>query len=95
MADDRSNVPGLDRAVGETKKQAAEVAQEVSGAAQDLYDQAKESTSRVATSTKKAARNSAQAFERALRDTVENQPYTAVLIGVAVGWLVGRMHRPL
>jgi ElaB/YqjD/DUF883 family membrane-anchored ribosome-binding protein len=95
MAENRSSSGGLDRALGNTKKQAAGVVQEVSDAAQDLYDQAIESTSRVATSAQKAARRSANSFEKALRDTIENQPYTAVLIGVAVGWLLGRTHRPL
>ena len=34
-------------------------------------------------------------FERALKNTVETQPYTAVAIALGIGWLLGRMHRPL
>jgi len=68
------------RAVREAKKQAGEV----SDSAQDLYGQAVDSASRTAGS-----------FERALRNTVENQPYTAVAIALGLGWLFGRMHRPL
>jgi hypothetical protein len=55
----------------------------VSDAAQDLYNQAVDSASHTAGS-----------FERALRHTIENQPYTAVAIALGLGWLFGRMHRP-
>jgi ElaB/YqjD/DUF883 family membrane-anchored ribosome-binding protein len=70
----------LNRAIRDAKKQAGEV----SDAAQDLYDQAVDSASQTAGS-----------FERVLRNTIENQPYTAVAIALALGWLFGRMHRPL
>jgi ElaB/YqjD/DUF883 family membrane-anchored ribosome-binding protein len=30
-----------------------------------------------------------------LRDTIETQPYTAVFVALGIGWLLGRMHRPL
>jgi hypothetical protein len=30
-----------------------------------------------------------------LRNTIEKQPYTAVAIALGLGWLFGRMHRPL
>jgi ElaB/YqjD/DUF883 family membrane-anchored ribosome-binding protein len=63
----------LDRAIGEAKKQAAQVAD-------------------VATT---AVRKTAGSFEVALRELVETQPYTAVGVALAVGWLLGRMHRPL
>jgi len=33
-------------------------------------------------------------FANALRDTVESQPFTAVIIAFGLGWLWGRMHRP-
>ena len=33
-------------------------------------------------------------FERAFRNAVETQPYTAVAIALGLGWLFGRMHRP-
>jgi len=70
----------LNRAFRDAKKQAGEV----SDAAQDLYNQAVDSASHTAGS-----------FERALRNTIEKQPYTAVVIALALGWLFGRMHRPL
>jgi ElaB/YqjD/DUF883 family membrane-anchored ribosome-binding protein len=41
------------------------------------------------------ARDTTSSFEKALRNTIENQPYTAVAIALGLGWLLGRMHRPL
>ena len=46
-------------------------------------------------SASKAARKTAGSFERALKNTIETQPYTAVAIALGIGWLLGRMHRPL
>jgi len=69
----RQQEQGLDRAVGEAKRQASNVAD--------------------AAST--AARKTANSFETAAREIIENQPYTAVGIALAVGWLLGRMHRPI
>jgi uncharacterized protein involved in exopolysaccharide biosynthesis len=79
---DMSDSPNTDfnRAVREAKKQAGEV----SDAAQDLHGQAVDSASRTAGS-----------FERALRNTIEKQPFTAVAIALGLAWLFGRMHRPL
>ena len=45
--------------------------------------------------TTRAARKTAGSFEKALRNTIENQPYSAVVIALGLGWLFGRMHRPL
>jgi hypothetical protein len=30
----------------------------------------------------------------ALKNTIETQPYTAVIVAFGLGWLWGRMHRP-
>jgi hypothetical protein len=49
----------------------------------------------VADATTKAARKTSGSFERALRNTIENDPYTAVVVSLVIGWLFGRMHRPL
>jgi ElaB/YqjD/DUF883 family membrane-anchored ribosome-binding protein len=61
------------------KKQAGEVLD----AAQDVYGQAVDRASQTPGS-----------FEKALRHTIEAQPYTAVAIALGLGWLFGRMHRP-
>lgn len=95
MPESRTQNSDFNRAFGDAKKQAAGVAGEVSGAAQDLYGQAVDSASQVADATSRAARKTAGSFEKALRNTVENQPYTAVAIALGLGWLFGRMHRPL
>jgi ElaB/YqjD/DUF883 family membrane-anchored ribosome-binding protein len=65
------------------KKQAGGVANEVSDAASQVGDAATNS-----------ARKMANSFEKALRDTIENQPYMAVAIALGLGWLFGRTHRP-
>jgi hypothetical protein len=95
MPETRTPNSDLSRAFGEARKQAAGVAGEVSDAAQDLYGQAADSASQVADATTKAARKTTGSFEKALRNTIENQPYTAVVVALALGWLFGRMHRPL
>jgi ElaB/YqjD/DUF883 family membrane-anchored ribosome-binding protein len=95
MAESRNSTADFNRALGDAKKHAAGAAGEVSDAAQDLYGQAIDSASQVADATTKAARKTAGSFEKALRNTIETQPYTAVAIALGLGWLFGRMHRPL
>jgi ElaB/YqjD/DUF883 family membrane-anchored ribosome-binding protein len=95
MPESRTQNSDFNRAVGDAKKHASKAANEVSGAAQDLYDQARDSASQVAGATTTATRKTAGSFEQALRSTIENQPYTAVAIALGLGWLFGRMHRPL
>lgn len=95
MPENRSPNADFNRAFGEAKKHATSAADEVSSAAQDLYDQALDSANQAADATTTAARKTAGSFEQALRNTIENQPYTAVAIALGLGWLFGRMHRPL
>ncbi len=95
MPQTRSSTSDFNSAFGDAKKHAAGAAGEVSDAAQDLYDQARDSASQVADATSDAARKTAGSFEKALRKTIETQPYTAVVIALGLGWLFGRMHRPL
>jgi len=86
------------RAFGEARGHVGELAEQVTDAAQDLYGQARDSASQVADAASKTGKvvgKSASAFENALRYTIENKPYTAVAIGIGLGWLLGRMHRPL
>lgn len=105
MAEDRSGASGsrspsepFAKAFGDVKGQAAELADQVGSAAQDLYGQARDSASQVADAAGRSgefARKSASSIENALRETIENSPYTAVAIALGLGWLLGRMHRPL
>jgi ElaB/YqjD/DUF883 family membrane-anchored ribosome-binding protein len=57
-------------------------------------DEAKRQASNVADAANTAARKTANSLEMAARDFIESQPYTAVAIGVGIGWLLGRLHRP-
>jgi ElaB/YqjD/DUF883 family membrane-anchored ribosome-binding protein len=95
MAEPRNPNQDFNRAFGDAKKNAAGVAGEVSDAASELYGHARDSASQVADATASAARDTAGSFERALRRTIETQPYTAVAIALGLGWLLGRLHRPL
>ena len=95
MAQTTSKTTDFNRAFGDAKKQASGVADVVSGAAQDVYGQARESAAEVADTAQAAARNTVGSFERAIRNTIETQPYTAAAIALGIGWLLGRMHRPL
>jgi ElaB/YqjD/DUF883 family membrane-anchored ribosome-binding protein len=85
----------FNRAFGDAKRQAGGVADAMTDAAQDVYGQARDSASDVVDTARTAARKTAGSFERALRNTIENQPYTAVAIALGLGWLFGRTHRPL
>ena len=78
------------RAAGDVKAQVEGVVHQVKGTAQDLYGQALDSTSDFAG----AARETAFSFEKTLRNTIENQPYTAVAVSLGLGWFLGRLHRP-
>jgi uncharacterized protein YjbJ (UPF0337 family) len=82
---------GLGRVTGDTKSQVEGLAKQAAGAAEDLYGQARDSAADAAG----AARNSAASLEKWLRHTIETQPYTTALVAVGLGWLLGRMHRPL
>jgi uncharacterized protein YjbJ (UPF0337 family) len=82
---------GLGRFTGDTETQAEGVAKQVSGAAQDMYGQARD----VASDMAGAARGTASSFEKLLRNTIETQPYTSAFVALGIGWLLGRIHRPL
>jgi ElaB/YqjD/DUF883 family membrane-anchored ribosome-binding protein len=58
-------------------------------------EEAKRQASNVADAANTAVRKTANSFETAARELVENQPYTAIGIALAVGWFLGRMHRPI
>jgi len=58
-------------------------------------DETRRQASHVADAAGTAVRKSANSFETAAREVIENQPYTAVAIALAIGWLLGRLHRPL
>jgi uncharacterized protein YjbJ (UPF0337 family) len=75
---------GVGRATSDVKTQLQGKLDQVAGAAQDLYGQAAD-----------AARDTAVSFDKWLRTTIETQPYTTAIVALGIGWLLGRMHRPL
>jgi uncharacterized protein YjbJ (UPF0337 family) len=75
---------GAGRLTGDVKTQLQGKLDQAAGAAQDLYGQ-----------TADAARDSAVTFDKWLRNTIETQPYIAATVALGIGWLLGRMHRPL
>jgi uncharacterized protein YjbJ (UPF0337 family) len=80
---------GLGRATGDLKSQVEGTVKQAVGSAQDLYGQARETSGAAAA----AVRRQAGSFERAVRESVETRPYTAVAIALAIGWFVGRLGR--
>jgi len=85
----------FNRAFRDAKKEVSGVADTFSEAAQDVYEQARDSAADVVGSANAAARKTAGSFERAVRNTIETQPYIAAAVALAIGWMLGRMHRPL
>jgi uncharacterized protein YjbJ (UPF0337 family) len=79
------------RVTGDTKTRTEGLVNQAAGAAQDLYGQARDSAADAAG----AARDNAAALEKWLRRTIETQPYTTAIVAIGIGWLLGRMHRPL
>jgi ElaB/YqjD/DUF883 family membrane-anchored ribosome-binding protein len=95
MGQTSTKTTDFNRALGDAKRQASGVADAITDAAQDMYGQARDSASDVADTASSAARKTAGSFEKAIRNTIETQPYTAAAIALGIGWLLGRMHRPL
>jgi uncharacterized protein YjbJ (UPF0337 family) len=80
---------GVGRATGDVKTQVEGAMKQAVGTAQDLYGQARESAGDAAA----AVRRQAGSLEETIRENVENRPYTAVAIALALGWFVGRLGR--
>jgi uncharacterized protein YjbJ (UPF0337 family) len=80
---------GVGRLTGDTKTQVEGVINQAAGAAQDLYGQAKDT----AADAGRAVRRGAVDAEDFLRHTIESRPYTATLVALCAGWLIGRMGR--
>ena len=75
---------GVGRLTGDARTCAEGLANQAAGTAQDLYGQAADT-----------ARQTATTLDGWLRHNIETQPYTSALIAFGIGWLLGRMHRPL
>jgi uncharacterized protein YjbJ (UPF0337 family) len=75
---------GIGRVTGDLTEQVQGNLDQAAGTAQDLYGQ-----------TANLAKDSAVTFEKWLRGTIETKPYAAAAVALGIGWLIGRMHRPL
>jgi uncharacterized protein YjbJ (UPF0337 family) len=75
---------GVGQTTADTKSKVEGVMNQAAGTAQDLYGQAAD-----------VVRQNAKPVEEWLRDKIETQPYTTVIAALGIGWLIGRMHRPL
>jgi uncharacterized protein YjbJ (UPF0337 family) len=75
---------GVGRIVGDAEIQAKGTANEIRGSAQDSYGQVQESASEL-------VRSVGDVVGRFIKE----QPYTATMIALGIGWLLGRTHRPL
>jgi uncharacterized protein YjbJ (UPF0337 family) len=82
---------GVGRVTGDAKTQADGIANQIGGKAQDLYGQARDAASATAAS----AKDGAVTLGGLVRDTIEAQPCTAAAVALGIGWLLGRLHRPL
>ncbi|HEY5064681.1 MAG TPA: CsbD family protein [Xanthobacteraceae bacterium] len=72
------------RAADDAATQAKGKLNQAIGAGQDLLGQAADAT-----------RDTAGSLDQWLRRTIETQPYTTAIVAVGIGWLLGRLHRPL
>ena len=72
---------GVGRLTGDARTQIQGKLDQAAGAAQDLYGQ-----------TADAARDTAATFDKWLRRTIETQPYTAAMVALGIGWLLGRIY---
>jgi uncharacterized protein YjbJ (UPF0337 family) len=80
---------GFGRATGDVKTQVEGKAKQAEGAVQDAYGQVKETASDAV----EAIRESASDAEDFLRITIEERPYTAAAVALAIGYLIGRFSR--
>jgi uncharacterized protein YjbJ (UPF0337 family) len=75
------------RTTGDTSMLARGQMTQAEGRMQELYGQARESAADPAGAV-------SASVEDSLRDFIENKPYTTAAIALAVGWVMGRAHRP-
>jgi ElaB/YqjD/DUF883 family membrane-anchored ribosome-binding protein len=64
--------------------------QQAEGSVQDLYGQAKDAAGEAINAVGKMPAS----LEDTIRHYIQNRPYTTAAIALALGWLIGRSHRP-
>src|SRR5262249_456723 len=80
---------GFGRVTGDTRTQAEGIVNQVTGTAQELYGQAKDSPA----AAPRRLRRGATDAEDHVRQTIEKRPYTTALLALCIGWVIGRMGR--
>ncbi len=80
---------GFGRVTGDTKSQVEGVINQATGAAQDLYGQAKDTAVDAAQAVKKGAMEA----EDYVRSFIEKRPYTTAFAALCVGWAIAHMSR--
>ena len=75
---------GVGRVTGDVQSTIEGVVNQAAGTAQNLYCQSAD-----------VARQNASTLDSWLRNAIETQPYTTAIVALGIGWLLGRMHRPL
>ena len=78
------------RATGDAKTQVRGQMHQAEGSVQDLYGQAKDAAGEAV----KAVGKMPASLEDTIRHYIQNRPYTTAAIALALGWLIGRSHRP-
>jgi uncharacterized protein YjbJ (UPF0337 family) len=78
------------RATGDARTQLRGQMKQAEGSAQDIYGQAQQAAAEGGA----AVREFSDSMEDSLRNYIETKPYTTAAIALAVGWLIGRAHRP-
>jgi uncharacterized protein YjbJ (UPF0337 family) len=80
----------LGRATGDPKTQVRGQMQQAEGSVQDLYGQAKDAAGEAINEVGKMPAS----LEDTIRHYIQNRPYATAAIAFALGWIVGRSHRP-
>jgi uncharacterized protein YjbJ (UPF0337 family) len=75
---------GVGSMTGDAETRVEGAMKDAAGTAQQLYGQ-----------TADVARETATTVDAWLRNAIETQPYATAIVAVGIGWLLGRMHRPL
>jgi uncharacterized protein YjbJ (UPF0337 family) len=86
---------GVGRATGDAGAQLRGKMKQAEGSAQEAYGQAYGRAKEAAAEGADAVRELSGSVEDTLRHYIEKKPYTTAAIALAVGWVIGRSHRPL
>jgi hypothetical protein len=95
MPEPRTPNSDFNRAFGDAKKQAAGVAGEVSDAAQDLYGQQRIAPPRSPMPPQGRRVKLPVLLRKRCAIRLKISPIQRLRFALALGWLFGRMHRPL